>query len=157
MATIHSTELLNEIRDAGKLQQNIDAIPSGLAREVVPVIEVNPNQNRKINRIEYQYSENATIYTVPEGKKAYLYGSVMSGLVSGAVQGECEIDYGPLSLPINFLILQALAGTHSSDNNAVMFPVPIVMLPGETVNTNGSGTWSYISVSIFICEVEDKA
>jgi len=157
MPTIHSSELLNEIRDAGKLQQNIDSIPSGMAKEVVPVIEVNPNQNRKINQIKFVYAENSAIYTVPAGKKAYLYGSVMSGLVAGAVQGECEIDYGPDSLPINFLILQSVAGNFSSGNNTVMFPVPILMRPGEVVNTAGSGTWSYISASIFICEVDDVA
>jgi len=49
MVTIYNTDLMNELKEAVKLQQGSDIVPNQLQNFIIPVIEVNPKLLRNVD------------------------------------------------------------------------------------------------------------
>ena len=80
MAQIHNSELLQELKDGGKIQQLRDIIPNQLAEKVVPVMEVNPKLLRRCDVAvsgTRTSTGSTTLYTTPTDKDFYLTSALM--------------------------------------------------------------------------------
>jgi hypothetical protein len=74
MGTINNTQLQKELRDAFKIQQNVDAVPGKFEDRVIPVCEVNPKilTNLKMKAGLLNNGTTATLYTTPTNQDYYL-------------------------------------------------------------------------------------
>jgi hypothetical protein len=138
MANIYNSDLINEIREGGKIQQNVDNIPNQLADKVVPVMEVNPKILRRINIIKAYTSAatgESTVYTTPTDKDFYLVGYSLNSVKNAACDGTNVYMEGVLSTGEAITIDYWLSLTLTADkyNNSMSFSQPILLKRGSVI------------------------
>jgi hypothetical protein len=136
---IHNSDLLNELRDGAKLQQNISGIPSNLLAQVTPTMEVNPKLLRMINKVFL----NPSSVTLDLRKDFYIVGTQISASITGAASDTAYID---VDLPdettqsINSLVIESDVGKTNLIVSTIMFPIPIKLKSGGVIDANNAGT-----------------
>ena len=128
MPTIYNSDLINQLRDGAKIQQNKDNIPNQITDKVIPTMEVNPNLLRKTTFVANKTATTTgaqTILTSAVDKDTYLTGI----LFSYAKDATCDAAIGNLictavvgNQVINISMLAVLSLTAQYDSVYCSFP-----------------------------------
>lgn len=161
MTQVHNSEVLQELRDAAKLQLGKDKIPDFLSSGIMPTIELNP----KIVKIAQIRSNQSTIsgtlavYTTSSTKDTYLIGASLSVAKDAA----CDTATGRYALQttingrtidivsVAFVTLQALDGQQTA-----LFPHPVKIDRGAAINITGTFAAGILSRSAQVYFYEDE-
>lgn len=80
MVTNYNSDTTKEIVAAMKASTAKDIIPNQLAEKIVPVVDVNPAHNRKIDTIKYVTAAGQTFYTTPANKQDFYLCGINIGI-----------------------------------------------------------------------------
>jgi len=138
MATIYNSDLTSEIIKAIKAATARDSMPYQIAEKVVPVIEVNPSQNRVANIVRVNVAVNATtatIYTTPTTKDFYLTGASLSLIKDAtATSTRSYISIVIDGLNTGILDITGITLTPQNQTITISFPTPIKIDRGTNIN-----------------------
>jgi hypothetical protein len=145
MATIHNSELSNELRDGAKIQLSVDNLPNKLGDMVIPVMEVNPKLLRRVNVLVATSSKDATIYTTPAGKQFFLTGASVSYTKdAGSDNTLCDVRATtPGGASIAIISIGAITLTAKTSEVTREFNPPI---PITSISQNNTGTNAVLTV-----------
>lgn len=145
MAINRNSQISEEIRDAFKLQQNVDGTISNVASQIIPVCEVNPKMMRRINVVVTSAKATTgpnTTYTTPSDKDFFLIGYIYNLIKDAA----CDAASGQIS---NITAVQdgqtktigTIAGitlTAQNERMIVMLNYPMKLDRATTINNTGT-------------------
>lgn len=143
MATIHNSDLTNELKDGAKLQQIRDVIPTQLAEKVVPVMEVNPKLLRRINVCKNATANNATsatIYTTPTDKDFFITCVILSVSKDVTSTSLASAVAGTLFTgeTISFAGITTETLKSEAHQEVISYPIPIQLKRGTTITVTNT-------------------
>ena len=144
MAIVHNSEVIQEIRNATKIQGGADSVPRVLANQIIPVIEVGSKIVKNARAESTQQSNlngNSTIFTTPTDQDCYITAASLSmakDVTADTV--DCALR---CSINGTFRTLLCLAGltlTAMQDTTSISYPHPIKVDRGTNILINSSRT-----------------
>lgn len=144
MVTIHNTDLFKELKEAVKLQQLNDFIPSELARSIVPVVEVNPKLLRRstVTTSNVKTTSGTTTILTTDSTKQFFITAFGLDIIKNAA---CDMGDGRISLAVTINgATQSLGGisvlTLTAQNTAITgtLDAPLKIDVGSTISLSGS-------------------
>ena len=129
MAIVQNSRTIQELREAAALQVGKDAIPTTLATQIVPVMEVNPKLLRHCDVVKRNQAVNATsatIYTTPATQDFYLVSACVTLIKDAtATSTFSRINAVVLGATASFCEIASLTLTAQSETVSMTFPRPI--------------------------------
>jgi len=160
MGTIYNSDLQKEAKEAFRIQQNIDVIPSKFDEKIIPVCEVNPKLLRRIKVVKNTATSNATtstIYTTPVNQDFFI-----SGLMLGVIKdGTSTSIVSTITTTIDgaTTILAAIPSitlTAQSEMISISFPFPIKIDRNVTITcTNSTNVANVVSRAVIYGYVDE--
>lgn len=98
-----NSSLSEQLRDTFKSQPNIDGIIKNVAMQIVPVVDVNPEHNRKTTVIRQSGSTGTaatTLYTTPTNQDFYLTEASLAYVKNAAFDGATSASLFSINLVI---------------------------------------------------------
>lgn len=161
MATIHNSELSQELQDAAKIQVSRDKIPSEIAEKVIPVVEVNPRLTRKITHVlagTNSVGGNTLIYTVPTGKRFLIQACNLSYIKDAAATAALYWIQITIRGVTRYLIrIPSITLTADKAQLSQSFPAPIELFAGDTISVycDAFHTVQTMHANIYGCEIDN--
>lgn len=144
MAYIDNSETTRELDEAIRGNANTNQIPTNIAGQVVPVINVNPKDYRRANIVGVG---TGTLYTIPANKRFFLtnISLAVSSTTPGTNVGAISITpKGQLAQAGIYAIAEVpAAGGTASQVATINLSFPIELEPGSAIATSATaGTTS---------------
>jgi hypothetical protein len=144
MPTNYNSDTTNELVQAGKLQQNNDFIPNQFADKIVPVINVNPKDYRRVNVVSANTIATAgdcAIYTTPADRDFFLTNLIVhiqADLTCDCANWRCYVQIDGATK--NILSIQRITGAASDNTYILNFETPIKIDRGSGIGIAGNKT-----------------
>lgn len=140
MTKVNNSETIQLIREAAQIQEGLDNTPDQLSAQIVPVIDVNPRNNKRINLTVDSSSTvtgTSTITTVPSDRDTLLAGLTFGYIkdaacdqATGTLNVTAQLANGATKSIIRFPVITLTAQTA---HQTVIFPQPLLLLRGGNI------------------------
>jgi len=147
MTNINNAQAMKELVSAANLQLGYDEVPNKLASSIVPVININPKDYRRVNLHKAAAASNTTsttIYTTPTDRDVFLTFAALSVIKDAANTSAASFinigieGGGAVGVPI--LKIAGIASTAQSGSQTITLNPPIKLLRGYAIAVgNGAG------------------
>lgn len=143
MVKVNNSTVIQNITNNAGLQTGSQEIPSELAKQIVPTVEVGTRANRYINIIKTATTggTGTAIYTTPTDQDFFLVGAQLSVIkdatsTSTSTDLYCTTDESSSSTSI--LKITGITLTPQSSTVSISFPIPIKCKRGSIIGINNA-------------------
>jgi len=139
MGTIYNSDMMDEIREGSRIQQNVDPIPNRFSDFVQPVMEVNPKSFRRINVVKENSritTGSTALYTTPTDRDFFLVAGYLQAVADATADNTTiYLLIQPIdSAEVNIIQMRKLSLTAFSEKISFCLPFPIKIKRGTTIS-----------------------